>query len=223
MAAALYNPIFYLSVVSGFIPFILIATKINRQPIEYKWLAVVLLFSFLCDAATEILYALFKINVNIISTTFIIVNPLLLSIFFYHCLNWKAARTPLFIVNALFLLFSAFNLLYMQKGNINSYSAVLEKLLIMGFSITYFYKLLREMPAQKIYSIGLFWIISGMFIVHSAKLVLFSFAYYLVIFKDNLYILFNVHNSLSVVCNIIILVGVLIDGRSHGMVINQHD
>jgi hypothetical protein len=79
----------------------------------------------------------------------------------------------------------------------------------MSLSIFYFYKLIQELPTTNIETFGLFWVVSGFFLTNSAKLVLFSFAAYMVkIFNDNLIVLWVFHNVLSIIGNLIIGWGV---------------
>jgi hypothetical protein len=196
------------------IPAAILFARFNRQPVEYKWLAVLLMFSFLCDFVNEIQFRFFKFPVNIIGNLYVVLSPVLLGFFFYHTLKWKSIKIPLIVFCFAYVIFSITNFALIQKININTYSAIVEKLLIMSLSIMYFYKVLQELPAKKIYYIGLFWVISSLFIINSAKLVVYSFAEYLVVFKDNLIFLWGLHNILSIFGSLAITVGVLIHTRN---------
>jgi hypothetical protein len=209
-----FNLIFYLSMGAILVPIVILFSRISRQPPEYKWLAICLLFSFSCDFLNEVQYNFFKFPVNILGNFYVVVSPILLTFFFYYCLGWKSFRMPFVIFNIVYFLFSVANFAFVQKITINTYSAIIEKLLIMLLSILYFYKVIKELPAEKIYHIGLFWIISALFIINSAKLVLYSFAHYLVVFKDNLMFLWSLHNILSIVSSFGIAFGVVIHYRS---------
>src|SRR5690606_15151869 len=103
-------------------------------------------------------------------------------------------------VNGLMLSFSLFTLIYSEKLNLNSLSAIPETLLILALSIAYFYKILRELPTQKIQTLPLFWIISAYFVTNAGKLVVYTFKEYLItIFNDNLIILYILHSILSLI------------------------
>src|SRR5436190_3272219 len=163
-----YTHIFYYSIAATFIPTIALLLKFNRQPIEYKWLAMMLLFSFLCDFMNEVQYQYFRLPVNLIGNFYVVVDPILLCGFFYHALKWKSLKLPIIIVCTIYLLLSIVNFAFVQKININTHSYIVEKLLTMLLSIGYFYRVIKELPAEKIYHIGLFWIISSMFTFSSA-------------------------------------------------------
>jgi hypothetical protein len=209
-----YDQIFYLSMGAILIPIAFLLIRFNRQPIEYKWLAIVLLFSFSCDFVNEVQYQLFRFPVNIIGNAYIVISPILLSCFFYHALKWRSLKAPLVIFNVCYALFSILNFFLIQKFDINTYSAIAEKLLTMLLCILYYYKVIKELPAEKIYYFGLFWIVSSMFIVNSAKLVLYTFAHYLVVFKDNLMVLWSIHNIMSIVYSLSIATGILVYYRN---------
>jgi hypothetical protein len=198
----------YLSPGSILIPIVLLLKNFDRQSKEYKWLAITLIFSFACDVGAEILYRTHLAN-NITANIYAIFNPLIISCFFYYCIGWKTLAKPLLIFNAIYFILSSLNFTFIQKIEINTYSSIVEKLLIMGLSILYYYKLLKELPTEKIYNLGLFWIVSALFFSNSAKLVLFSFVQYLIsIFQDNLVILWSIHHFISILCNLVIAFGV---------------
>jgi hypothetical protein len=196
-------------------PIALLLPVFRRLPLEYKWLAILLLFSFLCDFVNELQYIFFRLPVNIIGNTYGIVSPLLISGFFYSCLKWKSLKTPLIVFNVICFIFTVTNFALIQKGNINTYSYIGEKLLIMVFAIMYYYKVLRELPAARIYSIGLFWVISTFFTINSVKLVIYTFTHYLVAFKDNLLLLWTIHNSMSIIGSLAVGISILIHFRNN--------
>lgn len=209
-----FNLIFYYSMGAILIPIVLLLIRYKRLSIEYKWLAMLLLFSFLCDFLNEVQYNTIHLPVNYLGTIYYVFNPFLISIFFYYALGWRSARNIFLIGNAALFVFTTINFLLIQKETINTYSAILEKLQIMLLCILYFYKVIRERPTERIYQSGLFWVISSLFIINSAKLVLYTFAHYLVIFKDNLMVLWSVHNILSIVLSLLIAAGVVVHYRN---------
>ena len=209
-----YNLIFYYSMGAILIPIVLLFFRYNRLSVEYKWLGILFLFSFLCDFLNEVQYHTVHLPVNYLGTVYYVLNPILLSIFFYHVLVWPSAKNIFIVFNVALLAFAVANFLLIQKETINTYSAILEKLLIMFLCILYYYKVIRERPADRIYHSGLFWIISSLFIISSAKLVLYTFAHYLVIFKDNLMVLWSIHNILSIILSLMLTVGILVRYRN---------
>jgi hypothetical protein len=217
-----YNLIFYYSMGAILIPIILLLIRYNRQPVVYKWLAVLLLFSFLCDFLNEVQYNTIHLPVNYLGTVYYVINPILISVFFYYALAWRSAKIYFIIFNIACLAFSLANFLLIQKTTINTYSAIIEKLQIMILCILYFYKVVKELPAERIYQIGLFWIVSSLFIINSCKLVLYSFAHYLVIFKDNLMVLWSLHNTLSIILSLAIAAGIAVHYKNQSSSQTQH-
>jgi hypothetical protein len=212
-----HTQIFYLTMAAILVPIVLLLSKFNRRPIEYKWLAILLIFSFLCDFLNEVQYRFFGFPVNIIVNTYGVINPILLSCFFYSCLQWKKLKLPLIVFNIFYLLFSISNFAFIQKGGINTYSGIVEKLQVMALCLLFFYKVLKELPSHKIYNTGLFWIISSMFVIYSAKLVVFSFAHYLVLSNDNLIVLWNTHNVMSIIFSLSVAIGVWMHQRNSSL------
>jgi hypothetical protein len=212
-----HNRIFYLTMVAILVPIFLLLPKLNRRPVQYKWLTILLVFSFLCDFINEIQYLLFRFPVNIILNTYGVINPILLSCFFYSCLQWKKLKLPLIVFNVFYLLFSIANFAFIQKAGINTYSGIVEKLQVMILCLLFFHKVLKELPTRKIYNAGVFWIISSMFVVYSAKLVVFSFAHYLVLSNDNLILLWNTHNVMSIIFSLSVAVGVWMHQRNSSL------
>lgn len=199
MLATLFEIFFYTSLGVIAIPSVVLAFNFRRLQPAYKWLAFILWFSILCDIVAEIFYRT-GIHVNFASSTYAILNPLFISGFFYYAIGWQKLLRWILAINVAYLLFAIPNFTFFQKIDINSYSYILEKLIIMGFSVIYYYKLLKELPQEKVHKIAMFKIVSIIFIINSAKLVLYSFVTYLTSsFKDNLLVLFTIHNAMSII------------------------
>jgi hypothetical protein len=209
------DTLFYISLGTILVPIALIFWQFNRQQIAYKLLAVTLTFSFICDLTAEIMYRC-SLPVNYASNFYSTVGPLLTSIFLYKAIGWRKVKVPLIIFGCIFFVFSIINLFFIQKSNIATYSSMLGKLLIMVLCLLYFYKLLRELPAEKVERLGLFWIISSILFGTSARLILFSFVQYLITYKDNLILLWSIGMLITIVHNLLIAYGVFINFRAQG-------
>jgi hypothetical protein len=205
---------------SALIPLVLTILNFKRQPPEIKWLAYILLLSFVCDLLSISLYKLFHFPVNFFGSIFTVLHIPVLSCFFYTVLKGRNLKIILIVVNVIYLFLSTSNFFFVQKLSLNTYTTIIEKLFVMTLSIMYFYRLLHDLPAARIYEIGLFWIISAMFITESAKLVLFSFVTYLITaYKDDLIVLWVIHNSMSVLYHLTIAWGVHLNNKSHRTVL----
>jgi hypothetical protein len=203
----LVNYVFYASLVLILIPIFLVVIPFKSQPLYFKWLAVGLIFSFSCDMTSEI-SSWYGISPNIAGTTYSIFRPLIYSFFFYSYIQWESLKKPLIVFNILFLIFAFVNILFVQKTQINNYTSVTGHLYILGLTIVYFYKLLKELPEEKIYTTGLFWVVCGLYFNTSGRLVLYSFTYYLLdVYHDNMIIFAHINLGLIITGTLIITYG----------------
>lgn len=205
--------IFFTSILSISIPLFLVLLKFKRQPNEFKWLAAFLSIYMLAEIVGRILYMI-GINPNISGGIYWILSCSLISAFFYYSIEWKSLKFFLLIINVFYFLFSLSNFLFIQKLSHNSYSQTLESFIILTFSILFLYKLIKELPTQQISKLPLFWVISGFFFSYAGKLVIYGVSHYLIhTLEDNLIVIWAFHNFLTIVGNILITVGVLLQYR----------
>lgn len=200
----LFDGIFYSTLVTILFPLTCLLIVLNLQPPSFKWLTVILLFSMSCDLGALLLIGL-KLNPNPANNFHTLINPLFLSFFYFHSIQRRSLVRPLVIANLLMFIFSLLNMLYIQKTTFNSFSTIPECLLILSLSISYYYKLLKDLPTKKIQGIPLFWVISAFSLTTAGKLILYSFRDYLInTVNDNLIFLWSLHNLLSVLGNLLI-------------------
>ncbi len=188
--------------------------KFDKQPPAYRWLTYTLLFSFSCDMLSVALH-LAHANSNIGGTLYSIGFVSFFSVFFYYVIGGKRVLRYLIGINIAYFIFVIYNAIYIQKLTINSYSSINGAGLILTFCVLYYFKLLRELPAQQVYHLPLFWVISAMFFAKSGKLVLYTVIQYLTAhYNDNLIKLWMAHNSLTIVENGFIAYGAWLQYRS---------
>jgi hypothetical protein len=179
----------------------------DRQPKAYRWLAFTLAFSFGCDLLSVVI-RLTGGQPNIGGNIYAVGFVCLYSIFFYQILRGKFILYLLFVINACFLLFVIYNAICLQGFAINSYSTTIGSIIILVLCVLYYFKLLRDLPAEQVYYLPMFWIVSAFFFAKSGKLVLYSVIQYLTAhFNDNLLRLWMAHNSLTIIENLMILYG----------------
>jgi hypothetical protein len=192
------------SIIVRALPATILFLSFNRQPLFLKWLAVLLLFSFSSDVISVILI-LIGISPNISSNVYWTLSTLFISFFFYESIQWPRLKVPLIVINILYLGFAFINSALVQKISVNSYTQILQALCILLLSILYFYKLLKELPAQQLQKLPLFWIVSGFFFSYSGKLVVYSVTHYLIHFEqDDLVIVWSFHNFLAIIADLLI-------------------
>jgi hypothetical protein len=197
----------YIMMLTALVPFAILTINLNRQPPAFMWLAFSLLFSLFCDVAARILILL-GISPNFSNAVYWQFVLILVSLFFYHAINWKGLRPVLKVINVLYFLFAAINFLFIQASGVSSYTNIFYSLAVLVLSILYYYKLLRELPAQHLQKLPLFWIVSALFFSNAGKLAIYAVTHYLIHFvKDNLIIVWSFHNFLTIIGNLVIAYG----------------
>ncbi|SHH98295.1 hypothetical protein SAMN04488109_6466 [Chryseolinea serpens] len=116
---------------------------------------------------------------------------------------------------AVFIVFSIFafvNAFFGQKMYFNSYTVALSDVILIVYCVTYFYRLLVDLPAQHLQQLPMFWI-SAAFLIHAAgALFLYLFTAYLTqFFFNDVLIYWTFHNILNIFQEILILIGVAVD------------
>jgi hypothetical protein len=183
----------------------LIFTKhFNHQPLVYKWLAVGLLFSALTEILAEVFYRV-SINPNFATIPYQLLSLATISAFFYHAMPWRSSKI-LIVVNVVYSSFTVINYIFIQKFQSASYPQTFRSLAVIFLSISFFYKMLKELPTHQLQKDPLFWIVSGFFFSYSGKLAIYSVTHYLItILDDNMIIVWTIHNFLTLVSNICII------------------
>lgn len=140
-----------------------------------------------------------------------ILNFCILTLVYY--IIFKKKHSKYFGISvAAFLAFSLCNMLFFQKEELNSYTIALSSFLMMGYFILYFYRLMVELPSLHLHRLPMFWFNSGFLIYRAGTLLLFIFRPYLIhVLNDDLLLYWSFHNSLSIVEQLIVLVGLHYD------------
>jgi hypothetical protein len=191
------------------VPFLL-----RQQPQAFRWFVVCQVASFATEFLSFGLYYL-SISPNYTTNLSYVVSLLWISHFFYHAIGWKSIKSSLVIVNVLFFLFAMTNLLFIQKWSPNYYTMTLENLLILGFCILFYYKMLKDLPSTQVQRDPLFLIVSGWFFTHAGQLVLTLVSTYLLaILNDTMNIPWIMFLSLSFFGNLVKTVGAYFQFRN---------
>jgi len=209
------DSLFYSGLIVLIFPLVLLISGFNRQPLVYKWLAVALAFAFVIDVVGRVSWYL-DLAPNYSSHVYQLFATALISVFFYHAIQWKTLKKSFFTVNILYFVFSLINLLYLQKAGINSYSQVLRSIIILLLCIVFFFKLLKELPTQQIHKLPLFWIVSSYFFSYSGKLVIYAITHYMISMGDDFMVPSIFQVILTLVANLIVAVGVWLNYKHEG-------
>jgi hypothetical protein len=208
MDRLLLDLLFYTSLLTTLLPLVFIFKDFNRQPEFMKWLAIILILSVTFDFGGRLIYLLSLGNPNVSGNTHVLISTCIMSVFFYKVIKWKSLITPLWIINIIYISFGLTNRMFFQKAEINSYSYIFSSIVIISISLTFFYKLLKELPTQQLHKMPLFWIISGFFFSFAGKLVVYTVTQYLVTYLgDNLIFVWSFHILLTIIANLLIAYG----------------
>ena len=174
----------------------------KRQPSTLRWLAVLLLFSFVCDVAAFVLYHL-RLNQNSAGAFYWLFSTFIITGFFSRLVPLSFRRS-FGMLNVIYVLFALTNIFLIQGERIQSYTQSIQAVIIITLCVGYFYVLMKELPTQQIHRLPTFWITSAFFFSYAGKLVIYAVVNYLTQYlKDNLVIIMNLHNLLTIIANIV--------------------
>lgn len=130
---------------------------------------------------------------------------------YYLQFQKRYGRTFLTIV-ILFLIFALINLFFVQKMNMNMYTAALINFVQIGYCIVYFYKLMIDMPAPYLQRLPMFWISTALLLQSAGAFFLHLFTAYLTkFFFDDVLIYWTFHDLLIIIQQVLIIIGVSVD------------
>lgn len=85
----------------------------------------------------------------------------------------------------------------------NTYPRALESIMLIFFSLTFFYKTLKELKIKKLEREPVFWINSGVLIYFSGSLLIFIVSNYFFTSDDILFVAWGIHAILNIVNNLL--------------------
>lgn len=160
---------------------LLISLFISRGPSVPKPLHKFYLYpllGFLLSLTTIVkhfFYELSEVTVSKIESSYVILEPILLSYFYVLLFEKRKERIYIYILS-LFLIFGEF-LIVIQSGfkTFNHTIVAISNLVFCLYSSIYFSGLFKEVPVKKLSSDASFWIVSGIFFYAAVSLPLFPF------------------------------------------------
>jgi hypothetical protein len=192
---------------------ILSFTNYKTKDLYIKILGFALLCSVVGDLSADVLRA-FKINPNYGSSVYHLISFPLISLIYFYALG-KRGKNVFLIINICFFIFGMVNMISYQESSINTYTLILESILVIIFSLYYFYWLLRVLPTSQLQRLPMFWLNSAHIIYFSGNLFLFVFTSYLVnVLNNNLLVYWTIHNILGIIEGFMIIVALWLDLRN---------
>lgn len=135
---------------------------------------------------------------------FTIIEFTILTYVFTQALVPFIARKYLLGVLLFFLLFVFSDMMWLSGiEQFNSYSTAVEGLLIICFTLTYFYKTLQELQIKYLEREPQFWISTGVLLYFSSSLFIFLFTNYVNSSLISLYIIWGIHGIFSILLNVL--------------------
>ncbi len=144
-------------------------------------LIFIYLLVFLAAFTFLISFVLWKKGINnlFILHFYTIFEFLLLSLYYYIELKGFIIKKLYIAVVAAFVIFSIANSVFLEPLTVNNtYARAVESLILISFSITVFYRIVKEARILKLEESPVFWINSAVLLYFSGNLFLFTFSNY---------------------------------------------
>jgi hypothetical protein len=196
------------TVLAAAIPLLAVFKKL---PTAFKWVLYYLAFSLLCDLSSQAIYHLSVAGdysmMNVPGNGYTLLNPIIISLLYFY-LGQNRMLKYLLIVFNIILFASSVTMISFERPAYSAFNILAESFLILTLSIYYYFRLLREMPSEKLQSLPSFWVVSGLFFSTAGKLIIFSVSNYMLeVMPQNMVLLVRVHNVLSIIGNLLIMNG----------------
>jgi len=214
MTLELFHAIVYLQTAFSAFVAVFALLYFGKRSVLIKLIGLTFLIGCISNTTALIVYKVFKLNQNILQSIYWIINFCMITLIFYHGLN-KRNKNTYFFLAGIVIMFSILNLLFIQKGQINSYSNTLMAIVIIIYAVHYFYRIMIDLPTANIHQLPMFWFNSGFLVYNAGTLFLYVFTDYLVnVLNNNLLLYWGFHNILNIIMHVIVLIGLWIDLRN---------
>jgi hypothetical protein len=149
-----------------------------------------------------------KISGNYVTDVYRLVEFILLLIVYYRAFNNPRLFRVFLGLALVYVLFLTTNAIFVQQEKINSYTHIFSSLIFIVFGVSFFYKLMKDLPTLEVYRLPMFWINVAVLVYFSGNLFVFTLSHYLVtVLKNDLIVYWSVHNLVNILGNILFAVG----------------
>lgn len=190
----------------GLVLFLIIKPEARRQ---FLPLGLVLLLAVLVDLLSYVFYFGLGRNANFLQSMYYIITlPMLLHLYRSR-IKWPKIEMTINVITIVFLVFGVANFFLIQGiDQLNSYPRMAIGIIMIYFSIHYFYQLLQETHPEGIVTLPMFWINTSMLIYFSATFTVHLWTDYLVnVMKDDFIFYWFIHNFFGLLHYSLIWVG----------------
>lgn len=153
-------------------------------------------------------------NLPLLHLFTIIQTVLLAKLYQQHLQPLIAPRTMNMIIIS-FIVIASLGAIYADGLlRFNSSARVLESLLLIIFSLLYFYKTLRELKIKRLEQEPIFWISTGILIYFSGNFLIFICCNYIITSNPFLFTAWGLHAILNICLNLLFTIALLVNQKS---------
>ncbi|HEY4323178.1 MAG TPA: hypothetical protein VGN20_04310 [Mucilaginibacter sp.] len=196
------------SAVTGALP--VLAALFNYKNLDrvLKIAAIFFLVSALFDLLLDLTIRIGMNNNEPLIHLFIVISILFFSVIYYHAFFKPIVKKAIIILAIVALLIVVFNIFFIEGIWVYpSLSGTVLSVLLICFSLAYFYQLLSRQEFILIEKQGLFWINAGVLFYFSLNIFLFMLFKRIILAHEQEY--FMIHNITNIIANVLYSVGLL--------------
>jgi hypothetical protein len=180
-----------------------------------KLIGILFTISFICNILQYLFFYLKMYPlINITSSIYDLSVIIIISAIFNDQTKSKH-RQVIIGIAVIYLIASVINLTFFQKDGNASFNKLGISFILTGYCIYYFYRLMVDLPTMHLHRLPMFWFNSAFLIFSAGSIFLFAFIDYLVhVLNDDLLKYWSFHNTLFILQQLIILIGLSYDFKS---------
>ena len=134
--------------------------------------------------------------------------------YLYIVILFRKSLLLVIIITTASAIIAFFNFYHVQKTSVNSNVFVIYAGMLISYSLCYFYVLMRDLPSLHVHQMPMFWFNSAFLVLGAGTFVLYAFTSYLIhVLQDNMVTYWSIHNILSILAHLIVLIGLYFDLR----------
>lgn len=169
-----------ISTLSALLVFLLFYSRAGLWKTKFRWVGLLLLGSVSFDGLNHILFSL-KINPNYSVNSWIVFEFLMCSLLYFSFFKKKGIRSVILVITSILTVFGFYNFFFLEgPTTLNSYTRSLVCVVMVCYSVYFFFQLLKDLPTSKLTKFPMFWVNTGMLLFFSGTFMLSISIRYLV-------------------------------------------
>jgi hypothetical protein len=196
------------STASGVLPVIAALVNYGQLDKTLKIAALFFLIAFLVDLLAALTTQLQVTNNMPLIHLFTVISILFFTAIYYNAFIRPLLKKVILILSAFALLIVIFNLVFIEGiWQYPSISITVLSVLLIFFSLAYFYQLLNRQEFIHIEKLGIFWVNAGVLFYFAINI--FLFMLYKQFSDEDKKDIYMIHNTTNIIANVIYTVGLL--------------